>query len=894
VPNFKVATLNKAVERFVEGKQGILKAWVTYPLPESVLDHHEIDKEFFVDNYAGNVFDYFIAVVKGEQAMGDCPVMAQFLNFLKDRDVSSDELYVICSHFRKSMIDFIYDSAIDSRAMIDEVSGLFDRNFTGVLKMYSERLYEKDQELQQSIKLLNEYKRAIDESALVSKTDLEGNIIYVNDNLVEASGYRDDELIGQSHNVMRHPDMEEAFFKEMWETIQHKKVFKGTIKNLRKNGDYFFVDATILPITDAQENVSEYIAISYEVTKLIDARQEALEAGHAKEYFLSNMSHEIRTPLNAVLGFVSILQTEDPTSKQKKYLDIVQKSGESLLNIINDILDFSKLRSGEFTIEPRQFVLHEELSQTLELFAAPANEKEITLLSFIDPAIPYRMVSDPLRMKQIIANFLSNAIKFTPYGGKVEVEVTCPESGQLKITVKDNGIGIAVDDQVNIFKAFAQTQNSSTYMYGGTGLGLSICMQLAKHMGGDISLESEPDTGSRFSLHLPVEAMEESCSVEMFDSIDFNTIRVAFLENQGKSTEKEELLERYWGVFGLDVERVSSVEDLSCDILFFIDTEIDEFTRQELIASKTPAIAIMDYLSETYDEVPHIASLYFPIYCAKIYNAFLEATQQKSDVKGATAPARGQRQFNARVLVAEDNSANQELIKIILNRYGIAYVIASDGREALSTFKEETFDLVLMDEQMPRMNGIEATQKIIAYEQENGLEHTPIVALTANVIKGVKEHSLAAGYDAFLGKPVVIKELEAVFEQFLEEGENIALPTVEKEGVGNQLIHGIDEEKVLKELMLDPEQLLMLMEVFLNKMARTMPELKAAIDQKSFEETARLAHSVKGSSANFRIKHIQKLAKEMEAAAMASDGSYDYEGEYQTLKRALDGIYIIK
>lgn len=886
----RIPHLSSTLTLFVDAKEEIVKQWVEYPSPHEVLLHHGIDTETFRELFAGSVFDYFIEVIRGTQEIGDCPVMATFLNFLKDRDVTSAELFVICSHFRKAMIDFTYINGIDNRELIDEISSVFDLNFAGVLKMYSERIYEKELELEESVKLLNEYKRAIDESALVSKTDLNGIMTYVNDNLVNACGYSHDEVLGRTHNVMRHPDMPSRFFKVMWETIQQKKVFKGTIKNRKKNGDYFYVDATVLPITDAQENITEYISISYEVTKLVDARQQAVDAGQAKDYFLSNMSHEIRTPLNAILGFVSILIDEQPTSKQRKYLDIVQKSGENLLSIINDILDFSKLRSGEFTIEARSFILHEELSQTLELFAASANEKDITLLSFIDPKIPYNLIADPLRIKQIIANLLSNAIKFTPFGGKVEVEVTCPVEGELVISVHDSGVGISSEDQQKIFNAFAQTQNSSTYLYGGTGLGLSICMQLAEHMGGSIDVASVDGAGSTFTLSLPVTVNEDGCNIDIFDAEAFKKLHVGLLQPGEEESQKVTLLRRYWDVFNLNVEVIHTLDKCDCDLIFFIDSEMDDLLRQGLIHQQTPAIAIMDYLKETYDSVSHIAALHFPIYCAKLYNAFLEAMQISPSGEKTAEKGQMQRQFDARMLVAEDNVANQELIKIILHRYGIDHVVVPDGFEALNLYKRSRFDMILMDEQMPRMNGIDATKQIILYEDKHNITHTPIVALTANVIKGAKERGLSAGYDAFLGKPIVIRELEKVFEQFLDEsGErHILVPDEADKG----RIHGVDEAKLIKELMLEPEQLLMLMEVFLAKMEKTVPQLERAIDNGVFEEVAKLAHSIKGSSANFRIKTVQNLAKCIEEAAMHSDESCDFKKLFEALKVELENIYI--
>jgi PAS domain S-box-containing protein len=876
-----IPNLHSVLPVFIKGKGEILEQWMHYSAAREILEHHGIDCGQFIRDYAGNVFDYFMAVIRSEMEIGDCPVMSQLLYYLKDRDVSADELFIICSHFRKSMLDFSYDSHLNNKAIFDEISYVFDLNFSGLLKRYTDTIYQKEREIERNVKLLSEYKKAIDESAIVSKTDTNGLITYANSNFCDVSGYTREELIGKKHNIIRHPDMPAEFFEELWRTIQEKRLFKGTIKNRKKNGDYFYVDQTIVPITDPDHDVTEYMAIGYEVTKLIDARQQALDAGQAKDYFLSNMSHEIRTPLNAILGFVSLMQGEVHAPKQKKYLDIIRNSGENLLSIINDILDFSKLRSGEFTVDPRPFNLHEELTHTLELFVASANEKEITMLSFIDPHIPYEMVADPLRIKQIVANFLSNAIKFTPYKGVIEVEAGYSDR-MLSISVKDNGIGIGEAEQERIFDAFSQAQSDASRVSGGTGLGLSICKQLAEHMNGTVELESTVGEGSRFTLRLPVDTTSTT-ALHMFDPSPFKKLRLGILQSKHEGSRKLESLRRYLQAFDLDAVSVKRLEEERYDLLFFADADVDETLRLAIARQPLPSIAVMEYFDDRYDAVENITPLYFPIYCSKLYNTFLEALHISSKNDAPLRPEKTkQRRFSGHVLVAEDNIANQELIKIMLQRYGLSFYLASDGAEAVNIYKRADFDLVLMDEQMPRKNGLQATQEIVAYEGGKGAEHTPIVALTANVIKGVKERGLTEGYDAFLGKPIVIKEIEKVFSRYLKEVEG-------EEGLAvsgrspRAKITGIDADVLQKELLLEHDQLLMLVETFMRKMEQTLPELLASVEAGDLEKVGRLAHSVKGSSANFRLKMLQKEAAEMEQAAGAGDRAYDYPAAYERL-----------
>jgi PAS domain S-box-containing protein len=880
--------LHKGLEAIVVGEQQIIHNWVHDVEVEALLVSHNIDADTFARQYAKEVFKYFVGVIGGVTQMGDCPVMATFLDYLKDRDVTSDELYIICSHFRKAMLDYLCEVDLNANKLFTDITYVFDRNFAGVLKMYSGRLYDKEMELAKNINLLGEYKNAIDESSIVSKTDEKGIITYVNDKFIDICGYSRDELIGKSHNIIRHEDTPPHFFEALWKTIRSQKIYKGTMKNRKKNGDSYYMDLTIVPIYDPVQERTEYMGIGYEVTRLVEARQDAEMAGAAKEYFLSNMSHEIRTPLNAILGFVSLLQTDQNTPKHKQYLDIIYNSGENLLSIINDILDFSKLRSGEFMVERKTFNLHDELGHTLELFAPSANEKKITMFSYIDPKIPTDLVADGLRMKQIVANLLSNAIKFTPYEGCIDILVQI-EDDMLRITVQDNGMGIAKTDQDKIFNAFSQGQNYETRVSGGTGLGLSICKKLAEHMGGAIELESTLGKGSCFTLVLPVEYADIP-KVQSFDTALFESVRLGLYEGDRKRPEIIALLQRYWEIFDFEVVTVDGIDDGCCDLLFFVDSDIDERIRERIVTSKVPAIAIMEHISDTYEGVASITPLYFPIYCSKLYNTMSQALGLMPPCSSEEESSNLQRRFDAHLLVAEDNAANQELMKIILERYNVTYDMVSDGIEAVDSFQRGKYDMVLMDEQMPRMNGLEAMQQILAYEKEQGQDHTPIVAITANVVKGVKERGIKAGYSAFIGKPIFLKELEAVFAHYLNEAtasEVIRAAAPEEESG----ISGLDMVKLQKELMLEYDDIVMLLGVFLKKLETLLPELDQAISKSDFAKIAKHAHSIKGSSANFRMEEVQKLAKSIEDSA-SKEEAFDYRGVFETLETELSKVKV--
>ncbi|WP_428737071.1 ATP-binding protein [Sulfurimonas sp.] len=748
-------------EVFSASKSQILWQWVNYETSSNILELHNIDKDYFIQMYASGVFDYFMGVISGDTEIGNCPVMQDFLAYLKNREISADELFELCSHFRRSMVDFSYDAKINSKNVFDAISYVFDKNFRGILKYYTDVIFQK----------------------------------------------------------------------------------------------------------------------------LVDARQEALLASQAKEYFLSNMSHEIRTPLNAILGFVNLLLDDELTKKHRNYLDIILNSGENLLSIINDILDFSKLRSGEFHIDPKIFSLHDELSHTMELFVASAKMKNITITSFIDPKIPLELSADILRIKQILSNFLSNAIKFTPANGHIHIEASCHDK-VLRISVKDNGIGISKEDQENVFLAFAQAQYAKDSRIEGTGLGLSISYQLAELMGGKVGVNSELERGSEFWMQIPVSIYKNTHLY--FDEVEkLKKYTIAIYAPHYSLNYKHKSFLKYAQVFNMDISIINSF-DLEYDICVFLHEELNSQDIAAVIKSNKNYIAIVSQECDIFDNYMHINTLSFPLYCEKLKVAFEELLYPQEYLEHRKKITK---LFKGNILVAEDNEANQELIKIILTKYGLDFDIVSNGVDAIELYKTKRYDLVLMDEQMPKMDGTQAVEKIRKYEKKYELIHTPISALTANVVKGEKEKGLLSGYDAFLGKPIILKDLEHIFDTYLEPDFSNEVENIPLEDSVN--IIGLNAKALTKELMLSMDELTMLLELFVNKMQEVLPMLQEAIAQRDFVQIAKKAHNIKGSSGNFRIEFLQKTANEMEKMANKEDAKYNYEESFQKMKEAIESIRIL-
>jgi PAS domain S-box-containing protein len=509
----------------------------------------------------------------------------------------------------------------------------------------SDQVFHQTVELNNQVQDLSQFKLALDESAIVSKTDIDGVITYVNQKFCDVTGFERHELMGQTHRLIRDKSNDDAVYKKLWETILSKNIYHDTMTNINKNGSRFYADTTIVPLLDTHGDITEYLVIRYDVTKLAIALEKAVAAEKAKGEFLSNMSHEIRTPLNAIIGFVTLLKSKITDESSAKYLNIVHSSSNALLDIINDILDFSKIQSGTFEINKKNFDPSHDLDHVISLFSSKAMEKQLKYSYDLADQLPDCVIADNVRIKQVFSNLVSNAIKFTPEEGSVKIVIDYQE-GDLIIEVKDSGIGIALENQEKIFQAFAQVDGTTTREYGGTGLGLSISSKLVQLMGGILLLESEEGKGSTFKVQIPC----EKCMKKV-----------------------------------------------------------------------TNELTISDH----------------------------------------------EKQFKGKVLIAEDNKTNQMLIKILISKFGLEHQIVADGNEAVEAFKAEKFSLVLMDENMPNLNGLGALKQIRAYEKEQGLNPTPIVALTANVMVGDRERFLEAGMNDFVGKPINVEELKQVFEKLL-------------------------------------------------------------------------------------------------------------------------------
>jgi signal transduction histidine kinase/DNA-binding response OmpR family regulator len=662
---------------------------------------------------------------------------------------------------------------------------------------------------------------------------------------------------------------------------------------------------------------------------LLDAKEQAEAANRAKSEFLANMSHEIRTPLNSVIGFTELLNRTPLNLSQKKFVENANISAQSLLEIINDILDFSKIEAGKLELSPIKTDIIEIAEQVCEMVKYQANQKGLELLLNIDPETPRYAVVDPIRLKQILVNLISNGIKFTE-SGEVELSLRFEKReeprGVITFQIRDTGIGITQDEQKKLFKAFTQADSSTTRKFGGTGLGLVISNHLAEKMGDKIHMESEHGKGSRFffSVETQIDYREK-----IGGSILNNVKRVLVVDdNRNNRTILEQTL-RNWDIEvvtcedGLEAIRIIKLSD-PFDVLIIdfkmplingIDTIRMLRADSSLEKEKFPVILMCSsdddsLINEECRNSGMIYKLIKPVKIRELHEYLLnlsktgvingaEKESKRSSYSKSNFALEGTMITNPKIMIAEDVQMNMILIKTLVNSYLDKATIfeARNGREAVKIAAQESPDIILMDVQMPEMDGLEATREIRIFEASNG-GHIPIIALTAGVSKEDRESCSEAGMDGFLTKPIEQKELHKLLRSYLT-AKNVSNLNNEdnRENMENgflkrELTAHFNRNEMMQRVDNNPDVLADLLTSLNIEMEEAILQLKESLINGNSDQSRKINHKIKGIALNMSFGKLSEIVNELETSIIRGRGDklilfQNMSEEWNTLKRII-------
>ena len=730
--------------------------------------------------------------------------------------------------------------------------------------------------------LLEHVARTIGDFVLV--TNVHGELTWVNEAVLARSGWTREELLGKPWRIFL-GDVNPPGLAEKITAATRAGGFQGDILNVTREGEILWV-ALRTSVLLRDGTVAGFVSISSDISgrkrveeQLTAARDAAEAASRAKTEFLANISHEIRTPMNAVIGMAGLLLETVLTPEQRDYVETIQTSGDTLLNLLNDVLDFSKMESERLELESRPFSLRDAVEDSFDLVAPAAAAKGVDLSFRIEPSVPATIEGDVTRIRQILLNLLSNAVKFTPSGEIVLRASSKPAVNgkrEIEILVRDTGIGIPKERLDRLFESFSQVDPSTTRRFGGTGLGLAICKGLAERMGGRISVSSDPAQGSTFRVTLvAAEGPPPTISETMPGVGRLVGQRVLLVDDAPGSRETLAETLASWGMVvratASPQEALSWIEAGEPFDVGLLDEEMPDLDGRRL------AEAIR--LKRDADELPlllvtsrgrraggtrgtFVAALARPVRprsLASVLAGLRDDSVSRRRRRGAasTVPRDLAQGHPLRILLAEDNAVNQKVALSYLSRMGYTSDVATTGREALEAVRHESYDVVLMDVQMPEMDGFEATRRIRALGA--GEKGPWIVAVTASAMTGDQEKCLAAGMNDYLSKPVRIEDLASALRRAPRRTRRgppaITLPV---------LVPGPLESLRSLERPGDEGFLVSLLEIFRRDTPLRIEELERSAKAADVDTFRRAAHSLKSSASSLGGARVEALCARME------------------------------
>lgn len=739
--------------------------------------------------------------------------------------------------------------------------------------------------------------------------DSGGRIIFCNDSMNKILGYTDDDLNHfEFKNAMADADADNfvSGLNQVRKTGQPLKHLDVIING--KDGSPIFVETSVSTIKDSKNRVKGFRGILRDVTRRKQAealQQEKIAAEAASRYkseFLANMSHEIRTPLNSIIGLVELTLESELPQDQHEDLSVVLSASYGLLAIINDILDFSKIEAGKLELEETDFSLRTFLSESTRILAGKAHSKGLEIAYRVQPSVPDKLTGDPSRLRQVVLNLMGNAIKFTDTG-EVIVSVSIEERSEndimLLFSVKDTGIGIPYEKKETIFEAFSQADGTTSRRYGGTGLGLTVSAQIVGLMKGKIWVDSTPNKGSTFYFTSLFRILPEKPeTLPLPHDLDLSGIRVLVVDDNSTTRDIiKETLES-WRMFPITASSVEQAQQIlrqktQSGIPFdmaIIDSEMPGLDGFSLVrwVNNNPDVKLTVIMMFTHTvsrskmdlkELGVKAILNKPVthsdLLQSIRNALGVGRRKSTDQDLDLTEEKREFDRPLKLLVAEDLPFNQKFILRLLDRWGHDTTLVENGREAVEACINDNFDLVLMDVQMPEMDGLEATRKIREHEK-TAQTHTPIIAMTAHAMKGDRQKCIDSGMDDYVSKPISSDILLRAMLSLVSNGHAKAME-LGKERQASEDKPILDKDTLLKAFNNDSELAKDLIEIFIADYPDLMEKLRSAIKDGDAVEMRRHAHSIKGMLKNFQADTAAEIALKIEGF---SDNEQFSKGEH--------------
>ena len=752
----------------------------------------------------------------------------------------------------------------------------------------------------------------------VFRKDEQGRLVFCNRKYCETIGRPLDQLIGLSdYDLFDHELAEKYQNDDRW-VIETGKLFHDIEYHPSGEDEYLFVEVHKSAVVDSRGRRVGIQGMFWDVTDrkkaelaLQSAKDLAEAASKAKSDFLANVSHEIRTPLNAVIGMTDLLLQSRHDDSQTEYLQMIQDSGNALLTLINDILDFSKIEAGKLVLETAWFEIRDRLGDIVRTLALRAHENGLELICNIGPEVPHLVLGDADRLRQVIVNLVGNSIKFTKQG-QIDLSVECvhceASSARIRMTVADTGIGIPTDKLESIFKEFEQADTSTTREYGGTGLGLSIARHLVELMGGKLQVTSQEGQGSQFffELDLPYDPTVTLDTKELAG----RTALVA-VENLASRQSVRDVLESWeLETYGAEsheeaikVLKGMSIAERPVDFLIAenvpsSDRRLDGSVLARLVERDeqivSPRILLLTRghrkYQQAFDDVEISASMLQPVKHSELAQRLKQAIDLSVQADTEVGRQDDARSAPLKILLAEDNLVNQRLAIALLEKSGHQVTVVDNGQKAVDLCCLQSFDLILMDIQMPGMDGIQATQLIRNVQQgdTHSGKRVPIIAMTAHALPSDRQRCIEAGMDEYIAKPIRADKLNQVIDEVVgfQTAETVSKSKEEVDSTGM-----VDWNRAFETVGGDRQLIKELIQVFLDERHVMLAEIEDAIEKQNPKELRRASHSIKGALMHLGAVQVANLGRSLEEMGDANwDKSRSLFGELaeQTKKLTIE------